>query len=477
MNKPTAIHFEEVFKAAPAFRSIRELEDKYQIAKQNQNSIVIILDDDPTGIQTVHHLNVYNTWDDETVSTIFQRGEHAFIHTNSRSMNADEAEKVNREIVRRIIIHTSEEYGKKFELVSRSDSTLRGHFPLETLALKNELEQATGKKINGEIIIPFFPEGGRYTLNDIHYVKDGDLLIPAGETEFARDPDFGYENSDLKHYVQEKTQNKYNSDDVLHVSLEMLREQRYDDICELLESADNFQKIIVNALEYNDLKVFVTALSDSQAKGYRYLFRTAASFVKTFCFVENQSYLDYKALSPYFTTRGNGILYIAGSYTKKTSSQLNNLMKLPGCYPVEIDVNKLIDTQLNEQELSSVCQIADEQLSEHKHPVIFTSRKLIVKDNHLDVAGKVSNSLVSLVKKLQYRPKAVVAKGGITSSVLLVQGLGAKQAEIEGQILPGVPVVLTQKDSKWPYLPYVIFPGNVGDENSLKKLHLKLSKV
>ena len=36
-----------------------------------------------------------------------------------------------------------------------------------------------GKTIDGEILCPFFKEGGRFTIDDVHYVKYGDKLIPA----------------------------------------------------------------------------------------------------------------------------------------------------------------------------------------------------------------------------------------------------------------------------------------------------------
>jgi len=36
--------------------------------------------------------------------------------------------------------------------------------------------------------------------------------------------------------------------------------------------------------------------------------------------------------------------------------------------------------------------------------------------------------------------------------------------------LPGIPVWLTGPESLFPNTPYIIFPGNVGDDDSLKKI-------
>ena len=69
--------------------------------------------------------------------------------------------------------------GKNFLLIFRSDSTLRGHYPLETETIYNELKR--DEEIDGEIIIPFFLEGGRFTFNDIHYVKEREMLVPTGQ--------------------------------------------------------------------------------------------------------------------------------------------------------------------------------------------------------------------------------------------------------------------------------------------------------
>ncbi len=85
---------------------------------------------------------------------------------------------------------------------------MRGHYPLEPLLMKHTLEDVLKLHFDGEILCPFFLEGGRYTASDIHYVADHDRLIPAGQTEFAKDKTFGYQASDLKEYIEEKTQRR-----------------------------------------------------------------------------------------------------------------------------------------------------------------------------------------------------------------------------------------------------------------------------
>ncbi|RIL86775.1 hypothetical protein BUY33_01140, partial [Staphylococcus cohnii] len=83
----------------------------------------------------------------------------------------------------------------------------------------------------------------------------------------------------------------------------------------------------------------------------------------------------------------------------------------------------------------------------------------------------ISNSLVSIIKQLSIRPSFIIAKGGITSSDVATKGLNIKKAKVIGQITKGVPVWLTNKEAKYDQIPYVIFPGNVGEVDTLTKVY------
>jgi uncharacterized protein YgbK (DUF1537 family) len=186
--------------------------------KNAQNpASVIVLDDDPTGTQTVHNVPVLTNWKLRAIIDEFERGTPLFyLLTNSRSLPMMHAVDIALEVGENIL-DASRQTGRAFEIVSRSDSTLRGHFPAEVDALADvlemehdvlEMEQAVC------VIIPFFQEGGRYTINDIHYVSQGQQLIPAADTAFAKDVVFGYCNSDLKRWVEEKTQGRISATSV-----------------------------------------------------------------------------------------------------------------------------------------------------------------------------------------------------------------------------------------------------------------------
>jgi len=228
---------------------------------------IVVLDDDPTGVQTVHGISVYTDWSEKSIEAGFaEENPMFFILTNSRAFSAEETGLVHGDIAERVAAQ-AQKCGKEFMIISRSDSTLRGHYPLETQVLKKTLEQAGGKKIDGEVLMPFFKEGGRFTVNNIHYVQEGEYLVPAGETEFAKDRTFGYTASEMGAYIEEKTKGEYKAADTTYIALEDLRSFNTAKIAEQLLQVENFNKVIVNAVDYVDVKVFAIALLKAMAQG------------------------------------------------------------------------------------------------------------------------------------------------------------------------------------------------------------------
>jgi len=432
----------------------------------------IVLDDDPTGVQTVHDISVYTDWTVESIKSGLMEGNKVFyILTNSRGLTADETTAVHKEIAANIVT-AARETGKKYLIMSRSDSTLRGHFPLETRLLKEGME-ADGFTVDGEILCPFFKEGGRFTINNTHYVKYGEELVPAAQTEFAKDKTFGYTHSDIPSYIEEKTAGEFKAETVTCITLEELRSQNYDAIVAKLMAVTDFNKVCVNAIDYCDVKVFAVALYRAMAQGKTFMFRTAAGLVKVVGGITDIPLLKRKDMVT--LDIDNGGVVVVGSHTQKTTAQLNELLTLDCVVPIEFNSDLVLEgDEAFWAEVDRCVAAEEEAILSGKTPVCFTNRKLLVVENDtpesaLQRSVKISEGVQSLVGRLKVTPAFIIAKGGITSSTVGTEALGVKKANVLGQICPGIPVWQTDDTSKFPKIPYVIFPGNVGTDETLRQ--------
>lgn len=445
---------------------------KQELDKTNRK--VIALDDDPTGVQTVHGVYVYTTWDPDAFLNGFENPDRLFfIMTNSRSMTVSQTTGLHREIAANLA-RAAHELDQKYILISRSDSTLRGHYPLETKILREELEKSGSIRFDGEIILPFFKEGGRYTINNVHYVLENDRLTPAGQTEFAKDLSFGYTASDLREWIEEKTGGTYRASDVCCVSLQQLRGLQFNEIQDALMGVRDFNKIVVNAIDYVDVKIFAIAYLRAVRAGKEFLFRSAAAVTKVLGGISDAPMLNREDLIE--PDNRNGGIVIIGSHVNKTTKQLECL-KQTSC-PIsfiQFDQHLVLKPGGLEEEIVRVDALAEDFISSGRSVVIYTRRDRFDlntddKDKQLEVSVKISDALTSVIRLLTVRPSFIIAKGGITSSDVGTKALQVKRAEVMGQISPGVPVWMTGPESKFPSLPYVIFPGNVGNEDTLRQI-------
>ena len=400
----------------------------------NEGWKMVVLDDDPTGIQTVHGCLLITQWDEQSVRLGFEDAEPFFyILTNTRAMTREDAEQVTREAME-MVIKVNQDYGYRLIIVSRSDSCLRGHFPLETDVMRQCLVQHGYTMAPKTPFCPAFIEAGRVTIDGVHYMKDGNRLIPVSETEFARDNVFAYHTSVLRDYIKEKGANP-----------------------------DDYE--IVNAQGYDELRAFAEHLtSDIIPQTSSIVIRSSSSLPKAISGIADIPLLNRNILKH----QGVGC-FVVGSHVKKTTQQLENLLQAEGTCAIEVDVQRILDDAplLMSETLDTIQQVVDNYLT----PVIYTSRQEIRLDDanqRQHLGQQVSDFLVDIVYRLPFTPSYLVGKGGITSHDILTKGLGIKSARVLGQVINSVPCVMTEK------FPYIIFPGNVGSEQSLREVYEKL---
>ena len=371
---------------------------------------IIVLDDDPTGVQTVHDIAVYTHWDKESIERGFAEKSHLFfILTNSRAFTEEQTIRVHNEIAD-TIEEVSRETGIKYIIISRGDSILRGHWPLETSILRDNFEKHTGCKVDGEILCPFFKEGGRLTIDNIHYVRYGNELVSANETEFAKDKTFGYTAESLPEYVEEKTHGAYKAAATVCISLEDIHDMNIDKIEEQLMVVTNFNKVIVNAISRKDVKVFCVALYRAMARGKNFMFRTAAAFVKVFAAIPLQPFLTREQMIK--DQSSNGGIIVVGSHTNKTTEQVAHLKELPDIEFIELDAKLVRDDAAFKAEFERCLALEERYIAEGRTVCCYTTRALITadtgnKEDELKLSVKISDAVQNLVGKLSVRPAFV----------------------------------------------------------------------
>jgi uncharacterized protein YgbK (DUF1537 family) len=449
-----------VLEVTDALRKIRE-----RVVASGRR--VIVLDDDPTGTQTVHDVPVLTAWSySELRWALEQPNPVVYVLTNSRSLDEPDAAALNKRIGRRLRRAASDS-DTRFVVVSRSDSTLRGHYPAET----NTLERELGVNVDGVIICPCF-------FDDVQWVRQGGELVPAALTEFATDTTFGYSSSNLAGWIEEKTGGRTPAESVLCVGIVDIREGGPERITALLQGARDAQPIVVNAAGYADLEVFVLGLLEAEATGKSFLYRTGPSFVRVRGGIPERPPLEARDLYHGYLGGRHGLVLV-GSHVRQTTRQLRAAKKLDGLRAVELSVTRILDPERRTGELDRVVRLVNEMLSK-ADVVVYTSREVVRASGDLsglEVGSAVSAALVDVMRRVDRGLKLgfVVAKGGITSSDVVTKGLGVRRAEVAGQMLQGiVSAWILPEDSDYPGLPYVVFPGNVGDEDALAKVIQKL---
>ena len=432
---------------------------------------IIVLDDDPTGSQTVHSCLLLTRWDVETLKDGLQDDAPLFfVLTNTRGMDAASAEAITREVCVNLkqALADMASAGRTINplVVSRSDSTLRGHYPVETDVIADELGP-----FDAHFMVPAFFEGGRFTKDSIHYLMVDDKPVPVHETEFARDSVFGFKHSYLPDYVEEKTQGRIKANEVVRFQLD---DVRGDSLARLMALTDN-QCCAVDCETQDDLNNFCNQLIAAADLGKRFLFRSAASLLTALSKLPPQP-VSPEDMRRYVRNAKSGAV-IVGSHVKKTTQQLEQLLKMEKVVPIEVDVARLGSER--EQMLEDIVAQTQQFHDEGKTPVIFTSRIELTFDDQatrLAFGERVSAFLMDIVRQLPETLGFLISKGGITSNDVLSSGLALQTSRVVGQILPGCSVVCCPENHpRFPQMPVVIFPGNVGDDKGVATAYARLA--
>ncbi|WP_254390080.1 four-carbon acid sugar kinase family protein [Streptomyces sp. AC550_RSS872] len=467
MSPPLHAHTRPLPEAAvlKGLPPVREVSAAEVAARISGGPRLVVLDDDPTGTQTVADVPVLTSWTvDDLRWALRQDSTVFFVLTNTRSLSPEDAAARDREVVRALHAASAAE-GTGYVLASRGDSTLRGHFPLETDVLTEELGT-----VDGVVLVPAYIEAGRLTVGSRHWMRTADGLLPVGMSEFARDATFGYRSSSLPEWVEEKTGGRVPADEVLRVTLDDLRGGGPAHTARLLSSLRGGRTAVVDAVCDDDLRVLALALAEAEENGTQLLYRVGPSFVRARAGQAARAPLTPAELRPLRGNAPHGLI-VVGSHVALTTRQLDRLRERGGIAEYELDVALLLDEKRRDAHIAGVAAAAAGAL-DSADAVIRTSRVLVTgadANDSLAISRRVSAALVEAVRQVNAtrRPAFVVAKGGITSSDTATHGLGIRRAWARGTLLPGIVSLWEPADGPAAGIPYIVFAGNVGGADAL----------
>lgn len=462
--------------------------------------VLVVLDDDPTGTQSVADLPVLTRWEVEDFIWAFSQSKPAvYVLTNTRSLDPAEAAARNEEVVRNALAAAGSPAELRLGFVSRSDSTLRGHYPLEPDVIAATVADVSGEKTDGVVLVPAFPDAGRVTIGGVHYMRGtGDAagtLTPVSETEFAKDATFGFTTSVMADYVEEKSRGRFAGDSVIVLDLNIIRAGAAAGtasgdaaasisaaaIADAIEPATDSTPIVADIVTENDLRALSLGLEEAERRGKKLLYRVGPPFGRARIGQEIRTELSGAEAYAGNTPSEAGGLIVVGSHVGVTTRQLKALTEQhSSARIVEIDVEKLLgDTA--DAHLDQTVDTVVEALR-GGDVIVHTSRLLIKTDDpaeSLRIARTVSSAVVAVVNRTlkTFPPRFVIAKGGITSSDVAAHGLEIRHAIVRGPMLPGIVSLWEPVDGPAKGIPYIVFAGNVGDDQSLADVTRKLSNT
>ncbi|WBU37483.1 four-carbon acid sugar kinase family protein [Homoserinibacter sp. YIM 151385] len=406
----------------------------------------IVLDDDPTGTQSASGVRVLLEHGAELLEAALHEASAVYVQTNSRAL--DEAAAVA--LVARIReegMTAAARLGEPVRFVLRGDSTLRGHVFAETEVL---LDAEPGAIM---LFVPAFPDGGRTTRDGIHLVRQGGREVPAGETEYARDPVFPFRASRLADYVREKSARP-----PVPVAIGEVRGGRLAGA--LLDAAPG-SVVVPDAEDDDDIRRIAQAVREAEAAGAAIVVRSASPLAAELAGVASDGHL---VLGP--EDRPARVLLVCGSHTGGATAQLARLEPSLGPPLAVRTAAALRDPAAAGAE---VVEPALERVRAGGVAIVASERARAAEHGTLDHGERVMRALTGAVAGILPHVDAVVAKGGITSAEVARAGMGARDARVLGQILPGISAWrMRVRDGR--EMLYIVVPGNVGEEDALERV-------
>ena len=433
---------------------------------QEDRVVVLVSDDDPTGSQTVRNIPLVFDADEDLILDNLAASDCCFVLTNSRSLPREDAYAINARLGRLAALAHGE---AALVVVSRGDSTLRGHVRAETEALMAGLQEEGFVGHSPRIFCPAYIEAGRVTVDDIHYCVIDGQRVPVSQTSFAKDAAFGYRNSHLPSFLQEVGAT---TTPPTSVSLLDVRVGGADHVAHLIREAGSGW-LVVNAETNRDIDIVAQAIRVvANNQNMVPIARCGPSLVRALANQDVQTALTEDELTATFIhqkAHGYGLV-VVGSHVPMSTRQLDHLIHYEQPTHIEVSIGRVLGDTSGRYQAEVISAVAEALAT--SLTVLSTERRLVDDGSDgLALVRKVSDFLSAVTRAVQHRirPAWVIGKGGITSHDIARYGLGIRSAMVVGQLFDGQVTLIAplRSNDDGARVPYTIFAGNVGVDSSL----------
>jgi uncharacterized protein YgbK (DUF1537 family) len=421
---------------------------------------IVVLDDDPTGTQLLADVWVLLRWSLGEISRLLRDAGVVHILTNTRALEGVAA--------RRVVTDTAalaREAALSVDLILRGDSTLRAHFVEEYEGARASL---FGDVPPVHLLVPALPSAGRVTIDGEHLIQLGDgRAVPLAETEYARDGAFSYSSSNLLAWADERSHGLFGAADGAGFPLRSLRSDGgTGELAELLCELTARGRPCVcapDAVDMVDVERIAEAYALARERGACVLARSAPAFAGV---------LSQKVASALVEAQqtSRGVVIICGSYVPTTTRQLAVLRhSRDDVRFIEVDVRALAES--HESETRRIAADASIVVRRGGIVVVATPSARVPENASVETGSRIAHALADVIRRIEPKPGLLITKGGITSAVVIRDGLGADEAFVVGPILPGVSLWRLRENPAC-----VVVPGNVGDDSLLAELVAKVAE-
>jgi uncharacterized protein YgbK (DUF1537 family) len=391
-------------------------------------------------------------WTPERIGDCLRRGRSVHLLTNARAYPSADARALVNSAAAAAVAASPRPLP-----VLRGDSTLRGHVLEEYLAVRDALDSDAWPPL---VLVPALPSAGRVTVNGVQYLERDGQRVPVDRTEYAADAGFAYSSARLLLWAEERSSGLFGAGHGVELHLRELRSTGPDAVVSAVQSALSASQpaaVALDAETNDDIETLAVGLERAITEAGEFVLRCGPALAGALGGATATEAAPFPAAS--------SVLVVCGSYVPQSVRQLRALSARFPAAIVKVPPATLADAEA--RAFSSILGRVAGLFDDSGIAVLAVDGPPPPGLADLARGLQIANGLARLVAAVDSSDSLVVLKGGVTSAVVLASGLGAREADIVGPVVPGVALWRIRDPEERACL---VVPGNVGPDNLLVEL-------